>query len=404
MSASTHLPRLLYIGDVPVEATVAGSTLLYRLLQDYPANRLRIAEGNLSLPQSDKRLPDIKYDGFRVGKRRLLNTRFHSFYSSILHLTSTKRARQFNSLLADFQPEAILTVAHGYSWLTAAYLAKQAKLSLHLIVHDDWVSVQENVLPQAVSKRLKRQFGEVYRQATTRLCVSPYMAEDFEKKYGAKGTVLYPSRAADVPEYLHPPERHKSRENIVCAFAGSINTQGHARSLATLASVLEDIRGELIVYSTLNAEGIKNCGLTGSNVTVRPIMPFKELLVSLREKVDVLVVPMSFETEDAQNMKVCFPSKLTDYTAVGLPLLIWGPSYSSAVRWANENPGVAEVVDQPEAEALKKSIIKLMQDERYRFRLGETALAKGLEFFAHEAAIKKFYQSVICLRLKSRMY
>ena len=34
-----------------------------------------------------------------------------------------------------------------------------------------------------------------------------------------------------------------------------------------------------------------------------------------------------------------FPSKLADYTAVGLPLIVWGPAYSSAVRLGGRKPG-----------------------------------------------------------------
>ena len=41
------LPRLLYLADVPVEASYHGSALMYRLLQRYPADRLRVVEGNL---------------------------------------------------------------------------------------------------------------------------------------------------------------------------------------------------------------------------------------------------------------------------------------------------------------------------------------------------------------------
>ena len=41
------LPRLLYVGDVPVEASYHGSALIYRLLQRYPVERLRIVEGNI---------------------------------------------------------------------------------------------------------------------------------------------------------------------------------------------------------------------------------------------------------------------------------------------------------------------------------------------------------------------
>lgn len=390
------LPRMLYVGDVAVESTVAGSALLYRLLQNYPAGRLRIAEGDVSGSQRQRRLHGVVYEEFKVGVRRLLHTRFHNLYSSVLHLTAPARAGKLNRVCADFRPEAVLTVAHGYSWLTAARLSMKARVPLHLIVHDDWVSVQQSVLPAAVHRKLRRDFGEVYRHATSRLCVSPYMEEEFSERYGAAGTVLYPSRAAGVTDYAAPPRRHTTRGKLVFAFAGTINTRGYAQSLAVLASVLGAEGCELIVYSNLNGDGIRDCGLEGGHVEVRPIVPFGELLERLRDEVDVLFVPMSFAAEDAQNMRLSFPSKLADYTLAGLPLLIWGPGTCSAVRWARENPGVAEVSDAPGAEALRQAVVRLKSDARYRLALAETALEKGREFFAHDVALRKF-QSLVAL-------
>lgn len=389
------LPRLLYVGDVAVEESVAGSTLLYRLLQNYPASRLSIAEGNLHASRPDRRLPGVSYIEFKVGTERLLRTRFHSLYSSVLHLTAKARARRLDEIVQEFQPEAILTVAHGYSWLTAASLAKSLAVPLHLIVHDDWASIQKSVLPSPVHKSVERHFGEVYRAATTRLCVSPYMVEDFARRYGASGSVLYPSRAADVPEYDAPPASRRTVEKkLVFAFAGTINTRGYAESMRALTSALEETGGELFVYSNLTAEGIKDCGLDKDHVTVHSLLPFRELLESLRREVDVLFVPMSFAAEDLPNMQVAFPSKLADYTAVGLPLLIWGPPSSSAVRWGLENSGVAEVVERPEIEALKAAVLKLMHDTTRRQALAQTALTKGREFFRHDRVVEKFYQSI----------
>ena len=382
------LPRLIYVGDVAVEATVAGSTLLYRLLQEYPPERLLIAEGNLWRSSSEKRLPSVRYESFRVGTERLLRTRMYHYYSSALHLTARSRRKRLKSLFDDFQPEAILTVAHGYSWLTAADLSKQFALPLHLIVHDDWVSIQESVLLARVPRTLRRDFRQVFAQASSRLCVSPYMVADFAAKYGARGTLLYPSRAADAPTYEGVPEKSQTERKVTFAFAGTINTGGHLHSLAALASVLKETNGRLIIYSNLHAGSVET--LKGDHLTFKPILPFKEMIESLRKEVDVLFVPMSFAEEDAQTMKVNFPSKLADYTIVGLPILVWGPSSSSAIRWARENPGVAEIVDEPSTEGLKKAVTKLLDDAEHRVTLGAMHWQKVLNSFLTKEQLKSF--------------
>ena len=54
------LPRLAYIGDVPVESSYHGSALLYRLLQRYPPDRLSVIE-NRNSSRADRRLPGVRY-------------------------------------------------------------------------------------------------------------------------------------------------------------------------------------------------------------------------------------------------------------------------------------------------------------------------------------------------------
>ena len=70
------LPRLLYLGDVPVESSYHGSALLYRLLQNYPPDRLRIIEGNHRNSVPERRLHGVLYRVLKVGWSRPLYTRF----------------------------------------------------------------------------------------------------------------------------------------------------------------------------------------------------------------------------------------------------------------------------------------------------------------------------------------
>src|ERR1044072_3260362 len=71
-------PRLIYVGDVPVEASYHGSALLHRLLSDYPAERLTIIE---TAPPSEpkRRLVNANYKSYPIGKSRWLNTRLHPY-------------------------------------------------------------------------------------------------------------------------------------------------------------------------------------------------------------------------------------------------------------------------------------------------------------------------------------
>ena len=375
------LPRLLYLADVPVEASYHGSALIYRLLQRYPVARLLIVESNLFMPGTERRLPGVHHATLTVGRPRLLQTRFHGWYSRWLMLRAPSRTSQLRELLGGFAPDAVLTVAHGYSWVTAARYAEEIGVPLHLIVHDDWPRIV------AGQPQVEREFARVYRQAASRLCVSPFMAEEYEKRYGVAGTVLLPARAPNAITFAGLAERlQSSNAGPVFAFAGTINSPGYAKLLIGLAAHLVRHHGTLRIYGPLTPGQAQASGLTAANVRLEGLLPSSQLLERLRAEADVLFVPMSFADADRWNMRMSFPSKLTDYTAVGLPLLICGPADCSAVRWAQANPGVAEVVTSDDVTAIGTAVDRLCRDRDLRVALARTAQAVGNRDFSAEHA------------------
>lgn len=379
-------PGLVYVGDVPVEASYHGSTLLHRLLTDYPQDRLTIIE-TATESQKERRLPNINYISHTIGKVRWLNTRFHPYAVAWFTHAAQRIGQRISQSLNGFECEGVLTVAHGFGWLAAARIANERRVPLHLIVHDDWPRAAD-VAPQ-FRNWLDERFASVYRQAQSRLCASPAMACFYEERYGARATVLYPSRAADCADFAEPPPRLADREKpFTIAFAGTINSRGYVRALAALQKALESVDGRLLIFGP----SIGNLGLEHRNTEICGLFSSDELLMRLREKADALFVPMSFDESDRANMELAFPSKLADYTATGVPLLIYGPSYCSAVAWAHENPGVAEVV---EAETdLRGAIAKLANNPDHRLSLGKRALDTGREYFSHERVQQHFYQSL----------
>lgn len=377
--------NLLYVGCVPVEASYHGSALLYRLLETYPAGRLTIVEAGVEASKPERRIPDVEYFARPLPFTRLQTTRFAPWYTAACLRTAALRARWLEDLARATRPGAILTVTHGYSWLTAAELAQRLDVPLHLICHDEWARAG------AMQGWKDRVFGEHYRRAASRLCVSPFMAREYARRYGADGSVLYPSRAVDAERYDEPPARlGVDTGSFTCVFAGTINSGGAVSALQKFARCLEPLGGRLLLFGPLTAEAARASGLVAPNIELGGLLPSMQLMETLRERADVLFVPMSFDAADRSNMEIAFPSKLTDYTAVGLPLLVYGPAYCSAVRWAVENDGVAEVVAEDSADALSAALSRLARDPQRRMTLARNALAAGEAYFSHQAASEVF--------------
>jgi len=383
-------PRLLYVGDVPVEASYHGSALLHRLLSDYPHDHLTVIE-TAARSDASRRLPKVNYFSYPIGNPRWLNTRFHPYAVAWYSQAGTRLAPKISESINGFDFEGVLTVVHGFGWLAAAAVASKRKAPLHLVLHDDWPRAAD-VAP-AFRKWLDRQFGSVYRQAHSRLCVSDAMSRAYHERYGEPAAVIYPTRAADCSEFSDPPE-HLARNDkpLTIAFAGTINSNGYIRALVALQDALRPVAGRLLIFGPLTTEIARRVGLDNPITEICGLLSSADLMRRLRAEADALFVPMSFDASDRDNMEMAFPSKLADYTATGLPLLIYGPGYCSAVSWARENQGVAEVV---EAEAdLAKSIKCLANDPAFRVTLGKRALDVGRQYFSHARVQQVFHRAL----------
>ena len=376
------VPRLLYLADVPVESYMHGSTLVYRLFESYPAEKLLIVEG-LYESQADRRLPNVQYRAIKSSLSRLLKNRFSHHLWPLSLARVYLSSRSISRIVRSYRPQAVITVVVGQAWEAAASYATRADLPLHLIVHDDWPNN-----PTCTS--LQRRWADSalrrwYPMAASRLCISPYMAEEFSRRYRAKGDVLYPSRASNTLEFeAPPPSLSGSCKPFTVAFCGSIYFD-YARALQRMAIALQEIGGRLLVFGPKSFAGV-DAFLQEPNLELQGALSSPEMIRRSREEAHAIFVPMAYGERDRHNMEISFPSKLADCTATGLPLIIDGPDYCSAVRWARENPGVSEIVTDGSVDGLRAALQQL-QDPAVRLRLAQEAIRRGKEYFGHDRAI-----------------
>lgn len=375
------LPRVLYLADVPVESSQHGSALMFRALEGYPPDRLRIVETGAA-SQPARRLSGVAYSHAPAGTR-LLNSRLHGWYSLWLTANAHRRSQRVESDLAGFAPDAVVTVGHGFGWVTAAALAARAGVPLHLIVHDDWPRLSAIAAP--MRGWLDRRFGDVYRMAHTRLCISPAMAEDYQRRYGPPASVMYPSRSADCPVFEPRPPRDLSGHGMVIGYGGNSGPEVMS-CLRELAGALPGGNVRVAVFGPFDEQARAELWSLSPAFTFHGFVPHARMIAGLRDSADVLFVPMTFEPADRDNMTVSFPSKLADYTAAALPLLVYAPPYSSVVRWAREYEGVAEVVDRRGSGPLREALERLASDRDRRGRLAARASEVGAACFNAAAA------------------
>jgi len=323
--------------------------------------------------------------------------RFNPAWSVLASKWVTTFADHVIASLRSFRPNAILTVPHNFFWLTAATVARRLKLPLHLIYHDDWPShitrKRSGPVWNMVRWGCRLELGRVYRQAVSRLCVSPGMEEYCRQVFGVPGQVMYPSRGDDSPPaYLRV--RPGSAGPPVIAYCGTLHHSGGIVLLHQLKTIVSDLGGHLDLYCPTSTQELDRLGFRSPVVRRIGFLPAFELADRLAQTAHALFLPASFEYCERVDVSTLFPSKLGDYTAIGLPVLVWGPGYSSAARWAAENPGATVCITDPDPAALKAALNRLVADPLCAISVAIAGVQAGNRYFELTAARKEFFGAI----------
>jgi hypothetical protein len=308
------------------------------------------------------------------------------------------QARSLVSTLNAFAPDAVLTVPHNFYWLAAAAAASRMHKPLHLIYHDEWAGHITRKSPGWIGNLIRSEcqklVGNVYRQAASRLCISPGMEEFCRQQFGCMGSVLYPSRGEDSPTPYVRVNPHRTGPPRV-AYGGALHHPGTNKMLIRLAAALETVGGSLDLYSPHTAAQVHDLGLHRHNIHLAGFFPAREMAERVSASADALFLPISFDSADRVDVSTLFPSKLADYTAVGLPIVVWSPPYSSAARWMNENQDAGALITTADPNPVKEAIIQMTESLTRSTAYAAGAVAAGNRYFDLAVAEKIFHASLL---------
>ena len=315
----------------------------------------------------------------RYAVSRLRRTRFAPYLEMLAILFLPRLSAWVKRMVARHRAEAILTVIHGEIWVAAAAVAHRLNIPLHLIVHDDLAGtmIGRHLWPGLY----ERAFRSAYRQAASRLCVSQCMAEMYEREIGVPGKCLLPTRGEDSPKAF-VRVRDDSSPGPVVAFLGSFPYLSYVDLVRRLGDCAARLGGRLDVYSRMAEADFNACGLRQPHNALYNIPNLGAVVERIVRTAHVLLLPASFEPQDRRVMEMLFPSKLVDYTAIGLPILVWGPEYSSAVQWARANPRAAVVINDPEGSGISETLARIASEPHWACAMAEEAVRCGERDFS----------------------
>lgn len=390
----TKSPKILFIGAITFEETSGSHPLFYRLFKEYPADQLMII-GSHKYRNSKflmKRLPNVTYhiiESFGIftfrfpGEKRLLFIRGLNFGIEVAQMVYYYF--RIKKIVKTFKPDSILTLTMDFHWYLAHKVAKKLNIPLDLVLHDLWEPNTE----RRIRTYLARKFGTVFMSARNRFCISPTMERFYFKKWGIPSEVVYP---IGKKEKISTKDEKKETKTLTVVFFGNIwNPQSQ---MIELARILDKKGMQLVLFSNRDLTFFSE-KYDLRNVIFNSFIENEALLKWCKVNADILYLPMYFDKMETEMVQCSFPSKIVDYTSLGLPILIHAPKISSIVEFAecNKDLPFAEVVTTENIGELEQAVIAL-SNENHRKVLGNNSKKIWQKFFAPEVVRKSFFDKV----------
>ena len=327
-------PKILFIADEIPQTKNAGSIQFYRLLQEYPPERL-IVMGRQTEHDVEK-LPCSYYSFNFPLAERLRVTRFTSFVgdAQALGFFLKPLPTDLEKIADSFKPEVIISLMQNITFYYPAYFyAKKKNIPLVLFCHDD--AEHFSRIHKTFENHLLKRNSKIYQYATKRLCISPEMAVRWREKYGVPGDYIYPIASDDIISMpIQSNIALKSGgDNLTIGYAGSL-AYGYLEGIQEILPILEKSGALMRIYSD------KLPGYPESkNIFYAGFSKFAEQTWRrIQDECDAVIIPYSSETSFKNLYTTHFPSKLPEYIKLGLPIIINGPDYCNGKLWSNKYP------------------------------------------------------------------
>jgi len=394
------LPNLLLISQTIPQTINAGDILLYRLLKDYPPEKLLVIG---SPAHHEASVLNCRYETMQAPLERLERTRLARLTASlkVLGLFPRLSQRTIRRHVGQFEPEVVLSIMQTHAYYDVAFrFAQSAGLPLVIVVYDvpeDFERVYGFL--QSVQRRKN---ARVYTYATKRLCVSPEMNRSLHHAYGVPGHVLYPNRSEDLIPRPASDEPFGLKEPgyLTVGYAGSL-AYGYGAQLTRMIPAFREAHVKLRIYSSGELAVEAN-----DIVTYCGRLPLAEKTWSkVKEECDAVILPYCWPKDGHQALyRVHFPSKLSEYLALGMPVIVLGPEYATGVKWAKEFQAALTITEDDQALWIK-ALTLLQGSACLRRELSKQALAAAKLFdpseirnqflsHLHEAAFARFNSCV----------
>ena len=363
-----------------------GARILSRMLPAAPGPVLSVctapqAPPPLAAPSAHARLVEEVHLPLRPSFGRLESTRLARHLGHVERLSGPWLARRLLRLCQRRGVTAIHALPHSIDFAWAAQVARELKLPFFLSVHDD---LSYNMRGHPLLPRARKALAEAWANADGRTVISQEMGEVYDRRYGARSWSVV-TDGLERPEDLKavPAEERAgtpSSRRLRVYFMGALHLT-YQPNFEALVQVLGQVH-------TTDPQRSVSLLVRGSTPQVEVPVPCEVLPWGPQEAVeedlrraDVLYLPLPFDAEYDDFVRLSLSTKLVTYLGSGVPILYHGPHHAAAARLLERygaSAGAYSLDSQPLQEALLRAADERAQIveaaarcARERFRLAD---------------------------------
>lgn len=210
----------------------------------------------------------------------------------------------------------------------------------------------------------------------------------YNNLYGVDCDVIH--NAIDIQSNIETekdPSQDSKKEII---YTGSIYYV-HIDSFINLINAIKIIDDgiTLSLYSAQDKADLAEKGILGP-VNYNPEVPYRDSM-NIQRGADILFLPLGFNSENPELIKLSAPGKMGEYLASGRPLLVHAPENSFVSCYFRKyNCGV--VVSEPDPNKLSEAIKKILTDEKFSDIIIKNAINRAKIDFDIRSNREKFFK------------
>jgi glycosyltransferase involved in cell wall biosynthesis len=238
---------------------------------------------------------------------------------------------------------------------------------------------------------LRRRQLPLLQSARGRLVISEALADDFQQRFGLSSVVI--RHGLDLR--LYPPAEAPAEPNrgpLRLVHTGVVEHLQYEslRRIIDAVAQCPELQARVILSTPNRREDLAACGLAQPHVEM-VALPTPEVR-ALQRSASVLLAVLPFFGQIKALDLTAFPTKLVEYMAAGVPILVHAPPESFLARHVRQYQ-YAWLVDRPDPAVLVAALKALQTDADLRRQLSRRARQTAEQLYALPRVAQAFAQA-----------